>query len=152
MLAALGPVNLRIAGELADGTVTWMVGRRTLETYTTPRITAAASAAGRPSPRICVGVQVAVIDDATAGREAATRLFEHYARRSHYKRLLDIEGVDGPGGIAIVGNEAEVERQLRSFADGGATDLLASIFPVGPDPQASVSRTRELLKSLVGKI
>ena len=152
MLAALGPVNLRIAGELADGTVTWMVGRRTLETYTVPRITAATAAAGRPAPRICVGIQAAVTDDAAAGRETATRLFQHYSRRSHYKRLLDMERVDGPGGIAVVGNEAEVERQLRSFADGGATDLLASIFPVGPDQQASVTRTRDLLKSLVGKI
>ena len=152
MLAALGPVNLRIAGELADGTVTWMVGPRTLATYTTPRITAAAEAAGRPDPRICVGVQVAVTDDSAVGREAATRLFSQYSRRSHYKRLLDMEGVDGPGGVVIVGDEGEVERQLRSYADGGATDFLASIFPVGPDAQASVSRTKELLKSLVGKI
>ena len=52
----------------------------------------------------------------------------------------------------MVGNEAEVERQLRGLADAGATELLASIFPVGDDADASVSRTRALLQELVGKI
>jgi alkanesulfonate monooxygenase SsuD/methylene tetrahydromethanopterin reductase-like flavin-dependent oxidoreductase (luciferase family) len=66
--------------------------------------------------------------------------------------MLDIEGVEGPADIAVFGDEAAVEERLRRLADAGATDLLAAVFPVGPDAQASVARTRELLKSLVGKI
>ena len=37
-------------------------------------------------------------------------------------------------------------------AEAGATDLLASVFPVGEDADASVDRTTALLKSLVGHI
>ncbi len=60
LLGALGPMMLRIAGELADGTITWMCGRRTIETHIVPRIIAAAEQAQRPKPRVCVGVPVAV--------------------------------------------------------------------------------------------
>lgn len=63
-----------------------------------------------------------------------------------------MEGVEGPSEVALIGNEAEVEQQLRAYADAGATDFLASIFPVEGDGEASLTRTTNLLKSLVGKI
>ena len=66
--------------------------------------------------------------------------------------MLDLEGVEGPSEVALIGKEAEVEQQLRAYADAGATDFLASIFPVGEDEEASLGRTTSLLKSLVGKI
>src|SRR5207244_3802956 len=47
LLAALGPVMLRLAGAQADGTVTWMTGPATLESHIVPSINAAADAAGR---------------------------------------------------------------------------------------------------------
>ena len=152
VIAALGPRMLRIAGELAEGTVTWMVGRKTLREHIVPRIRAAANDAGRPSPRVCVGVPIAVADDTGAAYETAARAFARYRELPSYRRMLDIEGAESPADVAIVGDEAEVERQLRAYAEAGATDLLASIFPVGDDADASVSRTRALLKSLVGRL
>ena len=152
LIAALAPRMLGIAGELTEGTITWMVGPKTLDTHIVPRINAAAESAGRPRPRVCVGVPIAVTDDATAAHETAARMFERYGQLPSYRRMLDIEGVEKPAEVAIVGNEAKVERQLRNLADTGATELLASIFPVGDGSEASVARTRELLKGLVGKI
>jgi len=151
LVAALGPQMLAIAGALADGTVTWMAGRRTIETHIVPRINAAASAAGRPKPRVCVGVPIAVTDDKGAARRRASRLFQSYNELPSYRRMLDIEGADGPGDVAIVGNEAEVERELRALADAGATDLLAMIFSV-EDATRSAARTRSLLRSLIGRL
>jgi len=49
-------------------------------------------------------------------------------------------------------NEEEVESKLRKFSDAGATDFLASIFPVGVDEEASSRRTSTLLAKLVGNI
>jgi alkanesulfonate monooxygenase SsuD/methylene tetrahydromethanopterin reductase-like flavin-dependent oxidoreductase (luciferase family) len=66
--------------------------------------------------------------------------------------MLDIEGVESPAEVAIIGDEAEVEAQLKALSSAGATDYLASIFPVGDDADGSVARTRELLKSLVGRV
>ena len=144
---------LRTAGELAEGTVTWMTGRKTIETHIVPRINEAAEAAGRPRPRVCVAVPVAVTDDVPATRRWAAEQFHRYGTLPSYRRMLDIEGVDGPGDMAILGDEAEVERQLRAYADAGATDLIATVLSVDSDsPDSSEKRTRELLKSLLGKI
>jgi F420-dependent oxidoreductase-like protein len=152
LIAAMAPVMLRIAGELADGTVTAFTGPKAVETHIVPRINGAAAAAGRPRPRICVGVGVAVTDDAAAARELAARDFQIYGTLPAYRRMLDIEGAPGPADVALVGNEAEVERQVRALAAAGATDLLAMIFPADKDEAASLARTLALLKSLVGRV
>src|SRR6478672_5376543 len=49
-VAALGPLMLKLAGRMADGTVTWMTGPATLTEHTVPTISAAATEAGRPAP------------------------------------------------------------------------------------------------------
>ena len=76
LLAALGPEMLRVAGELADGAVTWMAGPRTLADHVVPTVTRAAETAGRPAPRILAGVIVCVTDDeegARAGSASGSR-------------------------------------------------------------------------------
>ena len=152
LVAALAPRMLRIAGEMADGTVTWMAGLKTVETHVVPTISAAAKAAGRPAPRIGVGLPICVHDDVAAAREAANNVFRMYGALPNYRRMLDKEGATGPGDVAIVGDEASVETQLRALASVGVTDLVAPIYGTGEDRDASVARTRALLKSLVGKV
>ncbi len=152
LISALAPIMLRMAGELTDGTITWMVGPKTLETHIVPRLTKAADGAGRPNPRVVVGLPIAVVDDAAAAREKAARSFQVYGTLPNYRRVLDKEGAAGPAEVAIVGNEAKVEAQLRTLASAGATDFLGGSFPVGDDVAASLGRTRACLKGLVGKI
>lgn len=48
LVAALGPVMLKIAGERADGTILWMADERAIGEHIVPRITKAAAEAGRP--------------------------------------------------------------------------------------------------------
>ena len=152
IIAALAPMMLRIAGGLADGTVTWMAGIRAVDTHIVPRVRAAAEDAGRPPPRVCVSLPIAVTDDEAGLREAAAIQYQSYAHLSNYRTILDIEGVESPADVAVIGSESQVERQLRAFADAGSTDFIASVFPVGGDPAESVARTRGLLQGLVGKI
>ena len=152
LISALAPVMLRIAGELSAGTITWMCGIQTIGNHVVPRINRAAERAGRPSPRVCTGLPVAVTDDKAAAFEKAAELFGRYGGLVNYRRMLNIESVDGPADIAVIGDEAEVESRIRSFADAGVTDLLGSPFPVGNDTEASLSRTESLLASLVGRL
>ncbi len=151
VMAALGPRMLEIAGRLSDGVVTWMTGPVTLRGHVVPRLNDAAGAAGNPPPRVCVGIPIAVTDHTDRARARADRLFQHYAALPSYRAMLEREGVDSPGGIAIVGDEASVEDQLRALADAGATDLLATIFPADGS-QTSFTRTRSFLQGLVGRI
>jgi F420-dependent oxidoreductase-like protein len=152
LIAALAPVMLKIAGTLSDGTITWMTGPKTLETHICPRMNKAAEEAARPKPRVVVALPVAVTDDAAGARERAARSFAIYGTLPNYQRVLGIEGAGGPADVAIIGNEAEVERQIRALAPAGATEFLAALFPVGDDAHASLARTRALVKSLVGKV
>jgi alkanesulfonate monooxygenase SsuD/methylene tetrahydromethanopterin reductase-like flavin-dependent oxidoreductase (luciferase family) len=87
----------------------------------------AAKEAGRRR-RVAVGLPVCVHDDAAAAREAAGKTFAMYGALPNYRRMLDREGAAGPADVAIVGNEAEVERQIRAVASAGATDLVAPIY------------------------
>lgn len=148
LVAALAPKMLALTGGVADGTITWMTGPKTLREHTIPTIRAAAAAAGRPAPRIVVGLPVAVTTDIAAAREAAGRHFQIYGFLPSYRAMLDREGVEGPADVAIVGDESAVEEQLRHLAEIGVTDYLASPFPVGADRRASVERTRALLVKL----
>jgi F420-dependent oxidoreductase-like protein len=152
IIAALAPMMLRIAGEQSDGTFTWMAGPKTIESHVAPRINRAADSAGRPPPRVCVGMPLAVTDNPQEARDQAAKTYERYGQLVNYRRMLDIEGVEGPSEVALIGNEAEVTEQLKAYADAGATDFLASVFPVGNDEQASLARSNDLLKSLVGKL
>ena len=68
MVSALAPRLLRVAGELTDGTILWMANARSIETHVAPKINAAATAAGRPAPRIVAGLPVAVHDDVAEAR------------------------------------------------------------------------------------
>ena len=121
LLAALAPRMLQLAGAMADGTITWMAGLKTIASHVVPRLSAAAQEARRPTPRVCVGLPIAVTDDMAAAREAASRIFVRYGELTNYRRMFDIEGAQGPADVAVIGNEAEVTRQLRDFAAAGAS-------------------------------
>ncbi len=152
LVSALAPLMLRVAGEVADGTITWMAGPTALSRHVTPRINAAAADAGRPAPRVVTGVPVAVTDDVEAGRAAAAETFEVYGQLTNYRRILDRGELGGPQDVAIVGNESQVAEHIAAYAEAGATDLIAAIYPVGDDASASIERTSELLASLVGDV
>jgi F420-dependent oxidoreductase-like protein len=149
LLAALAPKMLALAGAEADGTITWMSGPRTLREHTIPRLNDAAARAGRPVPRVVVGLPIAVSNDRAAAREAAARVFQVYGALPSYRAMLDREGAEGPADVAIVGDESAVGEQLEHLREIGVTDYLAIPYPVGTDPVASVARTRELLVKLL---
>jgi 5,10-methylenetetrahydromethanopterin reductase len=145
LLAALAPKMLALAGAEADGTITWMAGPKTVRDYTVPRISEAAAKAGRPAPRVVVGLPIVVTDDVAAARERAGRVFQVYGSLPSYRAMLDREGAEGPAAVAIVGDEDAAGEQLEQLAAAGCTEFLAVPFPVGSDRTASLERTRKLL-------
>lgn len=148
LLAALGPRLLRVAGELADGTVLFMASPRAIETHVAPRIRAAAAAAGRPEPRIVAGLPVAVHDDVDEARAATARTAVTYEDLPNFRRIMDIGGAGSPADVAALGDERTVTRRLRALVDAGATDVQVFVVPVGQDRRRSRKRTMDLLGSL----
>ena len=146
LVAALGPQMLRVTGALADGTSTWCVGPKTLAELTIPTLRQAAADAGRPEPRVAVALPVCVTDDVAGARARAAQVFVVYDTLPSYKTMMNREGVDGPGGIAIVGTEAEVRDQIAHLAAIGVTDFNAGVFTTDPD---ELARTHSVLRELV---
>jgi F420-dependent oxidoreductase-like protein len=144
LVAALAPKMLALAGRETDGTITWMTGPKTIREHTAPRICEAAVAAGRPTPRVVVGLPIAVTTDVAGARASAARNFQVYGMLPSYRAMLDREGAEGPANVAIVGDESAVRGALAELREAGATDYLAVPFPVEGDKDA-VARTRALL-------
>ncbi|HEY2300828.1 MAG TPA: LLM class F420-dependent oxidoreductase [Acidimicrobiales bacterium] len=147
LVAALGPVMLKLAGRLADGTATWMVGPKTLGDHIVPVITQAAAAAGRRPPRVAVGLPVCVTSDPDGTRVRASKTFAMYGQLPSYRAMLDREGVTDPADVAIIGDEEAVAGRLRRLIDLGATELTLPVIGARPDR----SRTVALLSELAGK-
>jgi 5,10-methylenetetrahydromethanopterin reductase len=145
LVAALGEQMLKLAGTVTDGTMTWMTGPATLASHTVPVITAAAAAAGRPAPQIAASLPICVTTDIDAARARAGRDFQVYGFLPSYRAMLDREGAGGPADVAIVGDEATVEKQVRALGDAGVTEYIASVF----GSREERAQTRALLKSML---
>jgi 5,10-methylenetetrahydromethanopterin reductase len=145
LLAAMAPRMLQLCGEQTNGTVLWMTGPATVRDYVVPAISAAAAAAGRPSPRIVCMLPVCVTSDPDAARAGADKELAIYGQLPSYRAMLDREGAAGPGDVAIAGDEDAVAAQIMALADAGVTDFVAVEIARGEDRE----RTRELLKAVI---
>jgi F420-dependent oxidoreductase-like protein len=144
LLAAMAPVMLRLAGEVADGTLLWMTGPKTVANHVAPRINKAAADAGRPAPQIVAALPIAVTNDIEAAKQQAASTFEIYGGLPSYRAMLDAEGAAGPADVAIVGDESAVAAGVKEMADAGVTEFNASCYGDGD----TIRRTTALLKEL----
>ncbi len=154
LIAALGPVMLKLAGERTSGTVLWLADERTIATHVVPSISKAAEAAGRPAPRVMAGVPVCLCrdDEVEAAIERTNRTLSEVVASPNYMRLMEHGDAQSIGDVLICGSEAAMEERLRRFAEAGVTDLNCRIVALGEGREAikaSAERTREFLASVV---
>ena len=142
LVAALGPKMLGLAGTLTDGTITWMTGPKTIGAHIVPRLTEAADAAGKPTPRVVGGLPVAVTEDEQAARERAATVFSIYGQLPSYRAMLDREGAEGPADVAIVGSESSVRAQIEEVFAQGATEFMVAPFI---EPQRTLEAVAKML-------
>ena len=145
VVAALGPQALKVAGAHTDGTTLAWVGPRTIREHIAPTIKAAASKAGRPAPRIIATLPVCVTNDVAQVRAQIDGTLAMYGQLPSYRAMFDREGVNGPGDVALVGDEAAVSGMIAALKEAGVTEFAASEFTPGVDAR---QRTRALLRSL----
>ncbi len=144
IVAALGPRMLKIAGRLAEGTITWMTGAKTLANHIVPGINAAANEAGRPAPRIIAGLPIVLTSKPDEARTAIAEQLAIYGQLPSYKAMLEREGASGPGDIALVGDETSLRGQLQALREAGVTDFNAAALELEP---GQATRTIDFLAS-----
>ncbi|WP_405864226.1 LLM class F420-dependent oxidoreductase [Streptomyces sp. NBC_00005] len=157
LVAALGPVMLRIAGERADGTVLWMADERSVADHVVPRITKAAQDAGRPAPRIVAGIPVCLCrpSEVDAARERANRILGEAEISPNYQRLLEYGDARDVGDLCAAGDEVAIRARFQRFADAGVTDLSVRLLPIGEGRDelvASKRRTRETVAAIAADL
>ena len=157
LIAALGPTMLRIAGEQTSGTILWMADERAIGDHVAPRITSAATGAGRPAPRIVAGVPVALCSNAELddARAYASDVLGHAEFSPNYVRLLQHGDAADVGDTMAAGDERAVLTRLRRYRDAGVTDLAARIVPLGADPAARTAsrmRTQEFIADIIAEL
>ena len=131
-VAAMGPRALRAAGELADGTVTYLAGPRTIEEFIAPTLAQAAADAGRPPPRIIALVPVAVTNNSDAARADAAKALHFYDQFPSNQKIMAREGVTHAADLAVIGDPDAVIGQLLRYRAAGATDVVLSPFQTEP--------------------
>lgn len=144
LVGALGSRMLQIAGRHTDGTMLWMTGPEAIRSHIVPTLSAAATEAGRPAPRVVCLLPVCVTDDVDNARAVAAKAFEVYGTLPNYRAMLDLEGVEGPGDLVVVGTEDQVAAQIRDIFASRATEFVGMPFIPGD----AATRTRKLLADL----
>ncbi|MBP2325845.1 F420-dependent oxidoreductase-like protein [Kibdelosporangium banguiense] len=135
LISALGPQMLRLAGELADGTITVWAGARSIAEYFAPAV-----------KQVYASICVSVTDDPAGLRDVLNQTYGPARDMPSYRAVLDREGFDNVGETAVVGDENAVRKQIQRFADAGTAELIA--VPFGSD--AEQRRTIALLGDIAG--
>lgn len=131
--AALGPLMLRVAGELADGvSLNWCTPEQIASSR--QQIEAAATAAGRPAPLVVQYIRTAVDPDASLAQRtvanSAARYLRFPAYRRHFERMgvaqdLEKASVTAAGTVAVANRigAAGAPGEVRAAFDRQAAGL-----------------------------
>ncbi len=125
-VAAMGPKALQVTGELADGTLPYLAGPRTIANFIEPAIAKSAANAGRQKPRIIAQVPTILCRDVGMARDFAAEQLRFYEAIPSYQKVIAREGVAGATDLAAVGTAESVRNHLQRYLDAGATDLVLS--------------------------
>src|SRR5439155_14210288 len=115
LVSALGPVMLRIAAELADGTVTVWTGPDAIADYVRPAL--------GPAKRIVAVVLASVTPDTEAALGPVRAALAASSDLPGYRAHLDRQGLSSVTDLLVAGDESTVAKTLRAYADAGATEL-----------------------------
>lgn len=135
-ISALRRKAFHLAGELADGAITWVTPIHYIVTTALPALQASATAAGRARPPLIAHVPVAVSTDRDAARNAFRNQFPTYSKLPFYQSMFADAGypvtVDQSmtdelvDDLAVSGSSDEIRQRLEAIRAEGIDELLIS--------------------------
>lgn len=157
LMSALGEGAFHLAGEVADGAISWNCPVPYLLNVARPALHAGAEGANRPVPPLVAHVWVALSSDAQAVRVAAKKALAGYARLPFYANMFAAAGypVQGDGAVSdrlidtlvVIGDKANVAERLKAILAAGLDELLLTHVPLGD----TTTELRQLFQ-LVGQL
>ncbi|MFL5628725.1 MAG: LLM class flavin-dependent oxidoreductase [Ktedonobacteraceae bacterium] len=140
LISALREGAFHLAGEIADGAISWLCPVPYLLNKALPALRAGARARGRPTPPLVAHILVALNEDEKVAQDAARKRIQYYTALPFYARMFADAGFpvtpDGTGlealarSLVVYGNEAAIARQLTELLAQGLDELLVLLVPV----------------------
>jgi F420-dependent oxidoreductase-like protein len=137
-ISALRRNAFRLAGELADGAISWICPLDYLREAAGPAMRDAAEQAGRPSPRLIAHIPVAMVADRATMIKAARPRLESYGRLPFYANMFKDAGfpVGSNGAVSddlidhlvVWGDDVTVRARLGDAFDGGIDEVLVTLY------------------------
>lgn len=153
-ISALRSNAYRLAGEIADGAISWVAPIEYLVQTALPALQAGADASGRARPPLIAHVPVAVSSDRAAARAAFRAQFPAYAKLPFYAAMFAAAGfpVSAAGEmtdelvdvLAVSGSPDEIRDRLDSILELGIDELMISQVVV-TDGDAELAILSEIL-------
>lgn len=140
LISALRSNAFHLAGEIADGAISWICPVDYLVGTALPALRAGARAAARPVPALVGHVPVALHTDRGLVRDTAREQFAPYARLPFYRNMFADAGF--PIGadntlpdalldtLIVSGDAAAVRDRLAAIQAAGVDDLLITQVPI----------------------
>jgi len=150
-ISALGVNAFRLAGEIADGAISWIAPVSYLVSAGLPALAEGAERGDRARPPLIGHVPVAISSDREAVRDAAAKMFGNYGRLPFYANMFEAAGFPVENGrlspmaideIVVSGSPDQVHARLEMIHGEGIDELLISHVPVAnaPDELQELSR------------
>jgi F420-dependent oxidoreductase-like protein len=159
MISALREGSFKLAGELADGAISWVCPWPYLRDKALPAMKAAAVAAGRPTPPLIAHVPVCVETNPEEARAAARDQIGRYGQIPFYAAMFadagfpdTAEGVSDAliDNLVVYGSEVTVGEKLNRILAEGAGEIIAHPILTGDDRARSLDRTLEAVAAAAG--
>ncbi len=155
LISALREGAFRLAGEIAEGAISWLCPVPYLLNKALPALRAGAAARGRVAPPLVAHIPVALSEDENAVLAAARKRIQFYTTAPFYSHMFADAGLpvspDGAGlddlarSLVVFGSEAFVAQQLGALLAQGLDELLVMLVPV-----QDAARERAQLARLIG--
>ncbi|MGH9996722.1 MAG: LLM class flavin-dependent oxidoreductase [Nitrososphaeraceae archaeon] len=141
LISTLGKKAFQLAGEIADGALSWMCPVPYLLRTGIPLLRKAATANGRSNPPPLVAhVVVALSQDRDSVMVAGHKMFDMYAKLPFYVKMFADAGFpltsdnkvtdEFVNNMIISGNEDTIATSLTKLLDSGLDELMVSLVPV----------------------
>jgi F420-dependent oxidoreductase-like protein len=138
-ISTLGKNAFQLAGQIADGAITWVCPIPYLINTGIPALRSSASAAGRSNPMLIAHIPIALSEDRTSALSAG-HILDFYAKIPFYVNMFSNAGFQMTSDqsvpdalvdtLLISGNEATVSARLRELLEAGLDELLVTLAPV----------------------
>ena len=159
LISALRPGSYRLAGEYADGAISWVTPSHFLRDRARPALEAGAAKRSDGVKPILVGHAFAIVStDQSAVLAVGRERLAGYARLPFYQEMFAAagfpearQGTVSQGmidNIVISGDEKQVAEGIHRFAESGVDELIISLVNSGRDQRPQVERTLQVIAGL----